>query len=109
MALVSKQVWACRLSRPVRLDRGYDGVQDYPERHFQMPHKARRNKPLDLIQKWANGFRNRYRAPVENALAHPKRFRLLAASYRGPQRHYDDAFLAISGLHNFRKLGTLDW
>lgn len=95
---------------PVRLDRGYDGVvQDYPERYFQMPHKARRNRPLDLIQKWANQLHNRYRAPVENALAHLKRFKLLAASYRGPARSYDDTFLAISGLHNFRKLGSLAW
>lgn len=95
---------------PVRLDRGYDGViQDYPERRFQMPHKARRNKPLDLIQKWANQLHNRYRVPVENALAHLKRFKLLTGVYRGPQRHYDDTFLAISGLHNFRKLNSLAW
>ena len=95
---------------PVRLDRGYDGVEhDYPDRTFHQPHKARRNRPLDLIQKWANGLQNRYRAPVENALAHLKRFKLLAGIYRGPQRSYDDTFLAISGLHNFRKLGSLTW
>ncbi len=95
---------------PVRLDRGYDGVEpDYPGRRFQMPHKARRNKPLDLVQKWANQLQNRYRAPVENALAHLKRFKLLAGIYRGPQRHYDDTFLAIAGLHNFRKQGRLAW
>lgn len=95
---------------PVRLDRGYDGVaQGYPERRFQMPHKARRNKPLDLIQKWANGVHNRYRVPVENVLAHLKRFKLLAGIYRGPATGYDDTFLAIAGLHNFRKLGSLAW
>lgn len=34
----------------VRLDRGYDGIEhDYPHRRFHQPHKARRNKPLDLI------------------------------------------------------------
>ena len=95
---------------PVRVDRGYDGIaSDYPERRFQLPHKARRNKPLDLIQKWVNGLHNRYRVPVENALAHLKRFKLLAAIYRGPQQHYDDTFLVISGLHNFRKLNALAW
>jgi hypothetical protein len=94
----------------VRLDRGYDGIiQDHPKRRFQMPHKARRNKPLDFIQKWVNRLHNRYRVPVENALAHLKRFKLLAASYRGPQQHYDDTFLAIAGLHNFRKLNALAW
>lgn len=95
---------------PVRLDRGYDGVEpDYPDRTFHQPHKARRNHPLDLIQKWANQLQNRYRVPVENALAHLKRFKLLAAIYRGPARSYDDSFLVIAGLHNFRKLGALDW
>ena len=95
---------------PVRVDRGYDGVaQDDPERHFQMPHKARRNKPLDLVQRWMNGLHNRYRVPVENALAHLKRFKLLAGIYRGPEQTYDDTFLVISGLHNFRKLDALAW
>lgn len=94
----------------IRLDRGYDGVeQDYPKRQFQLPHKARRNKPLDLIQKIINRLQNRYRVPVENALAHLKRFKLLAGIYRGPAQSYDDTFLAISGLHNFRKLNSLSW
>jgi hypothetical protein len=94
----------------VRLDRGYDGVeQDYPDRLFHQPHKARRNKPLDFIQKLANKLQNRFRVPVENALAHLKRFKLLAGIYRGPDQAYDDTFLAISGLHNFRKLDRLTW
>lgn len=95
---------------PVRLDRGYDGVEpDYPDRAFYQPHKARRNKPLDLVQKWANQLQNRPRAPVENALAHLKRFKLLAGIYRGPAGRYDDTFFVISGLHNFRKLSSLAW
>lgn len=94
----------------VRLDRGYDGIaHDYPDRVFHQPHKARRNKPLDFIQKLANQLQNSFRVPVENALAHLKRFKLLAGIYRGPEQTYDDTFLAISGLHNFRKLGTLSW
>jgi len=94
----------------IRLDRGYDGIeQSHPDRHFQLPHKARRNKPLDFIQKLANRLQNRYRVPVENALAHLKHFKLLAGIYRGPRRSYDDTFLAISGLHNFRKLNSLTW
>lgn len=94
----------------VRLDRGYDGVEhDYPKRRFHQPHKARRNKPLDFIQKLANRLQNSFRVPVENALAHLKRFKLLAGIYRGPDRTYDDTFLAISGLHNFRKLNALSW
>lgn len=94
----------------IRLDRGYDGIeQSHPDRHFHLPHKARRNKPLDFIQKLANRLQNRYRVPVENALAHLKRFKLLAGIYRSPTHSYDDTFLAISGLHNFRKLNSLTW
>ena len=94
----------------VRVDRGYDGIaQDYPERHFEQPYKARRNKPLDLIQKLANSLQNSARVKVENALAHLKRFKLLAGLYRGPERSYDDTFLTLAGLHNFRKLGRLTW
>ena len=94
----------------VRVDRGYDGVaQDYPERRFEQPYKARRNKPLDLIQKLLNSVQNSARVGVENALAHLKRFKLLASTYRGPEASYDDTFLTIAGLHNFRKLGELSW
>lgn len=94
----------------IRLDRGYDGIEhDSPQMRFYLPHKARRNKPLDFIQKLANRLQNRYRVPVEHALAHLKRFKLLAGIYRGPTQSYDDTFLAISGLHNFRKLNRLSW
>ena len=41
--------------------------------------------------------------------AHLKRFKLLAGLYRGPEHSYDDTFLTIAGLHNFRKLGRLTW
>jgi len=98
------------LELDVRLDRGYDGIaHSYPERHFEQPHKARRNKPLDLVQKLVNQAQNRARVRVENALAHLKRFKLLAGIYRGPETSYDDTFLTIAGLHNFRKLGRLTW
>lgn len=94
----------------VRLDRGYDGIeQSYPDRHFHLPHKARRNKPLDFIQKLINSLQNCYRVPVENALAHLKRFKLLTGIYRGPVQSYDTTFLAISGPHNFFKLDSLGW
>lgn len=94
----------------VRVDKGYDGVQnDFPDRHFHQPYKARRNKPLDFIQKCFNQLENRLRVKVENVLAHLKRYKLLAHIYRGPLDTYDDTFLAISGLHNFRKLDSLSW
>ena len=94
----------------VRVDKGYDGVdKDFPDRHFHQPYKARRNKPIDFIQKCCNQIENRLRVPIENALAHLKRFKLLAGIYRGPHATYDDTFLTIAGLHNFRKLRRLVW
>ena len=94
----------------LRVDKGYDGIQDdFPERHFHQPYKARRNKPIDFIQKCFNSLESGSRIPVEHALAHLKRFKLLAGIYRGPERSYDDIFLTIAGLHNFRKLGALAW
>ena len=39
----------------VGVDKGYDSIdQEHPERTFHQPSKARRNKPLDLIQKYLN-------------------------------------------------------
>ena len=94
----------------VRVDKGYDGIdKNFPERTFHQPAKARRNKPLDFIQKCLNKTQNSLRFPVEHTLAHLKRFKLLAGIYRGPEAVYDDTFLAITGLHNFRKLDALAW
>lgn len=95
---------------PIRVDKGYDGIEkDFPERLFHQPAKARRNKPLDFIQKSINRIQNSLRFPVEHTLAHLKRFKLLAGIYRGDDTTYDDTFLAIAGLHNFRKLNCLAW
>ena len=94
----------------VRVDKGYDGIdKDFPHRTFHQPRKARRNKPLDFIQRCLNKVQNGLRFPVEHTLAHLKRFKLLAGIYRGPEAVYDDTFLAITGLHNFRKLNALAW
>jgi hypothetical protein len=94
----------------VRVDKGYDGIDnDFPDRTFHQPSKARRNKPLDFIQKCLNKIQNSLRFPVEHTLAHLKRFKLLAHIYRGSEAAYDDTFLAITGLHNFRKLNALTW
>jgi hypothetical protein len=94
----------------VRVDKGYDGIdKDFPNRTFHQPSKARRNKALDFIQKCLNKIQNGLRFPVEHTLAHLKRFKLLAGIYRGPEAVYDDTFLAIVGLHNFRKLNALAW
>ena len=94
----------------VGLDKGYDSIdQKHPQRVFHQPTKARRNKPLDLIQKYLNQSISILRIPVEHAFAHLQRFKLLAGIYRGNHTVYDDTFLTIAGLHNFRRLNRLTW
>ena len=50
---------------------------------------------------------SRLRIGVEHTLAHLERFGLLAGSYRGQLEDYDENFLVIAGLHNFRRMGRL--
>jgi hypothetical protein len=45
------------------------------------PHKARRSKPLDLVQKLTNQAQNRARVRVENALDYLNRFKLLVTKH----------------------------
>ena len=94
----------------VGLDKGYDSIdQEHPQRVFHQPTKARRNRPLDLIQKYLNQSISTFRIPVEHAFAHLQRFKLLAGIYRGDHSVYDDTCLTIAGLHNFRRLNRLTW
>ena len=94
----------------VGLDKGYDSIdQEHPERLFHQPTKARRNKPLDLIQKSLNQNISTFRIQIEHAFTHLQRFKRLAGIYRGDHSVYDDTFLTTAGLHNFRKLNRLAW
>lgn len=94
----------------VGIDKGYDGIADeQPTRSFHQPSKARRNKPLDFIQKCPNQIISTFRISIEHAFAHLQRFKLLAGIYRADHALYDDTFLTIAGLHNFRKLDSLSW
>ena len=94
----------------VGFDRGYEGIEnEYPNVNIIKPLKAKRNQPLNVLEKICNQTISTWRISVEHALGHLKRFKLLAGVYRGPDKSYDDTFLAIAGLHNFRKLGSLTW
>ena len=106
----SRVLHALPVDIDVGVDRGYDSIdKEHPQRIFHQPSKARRNRPLDLIQKYLNQTVSTFRIPVEHAFAHLKRFKLLAGIYRGGHNLYDDTFLTIAGLHNFRKLNRLAW
>jgi len=94
----------------VIVDKGYDGIQkDYPETDFYQPYKARRNKPLDFIQKCLNQIQTKHRIAVEHVLGQLKKFKILAGIYRGSEATYDDTFSIITGIHNYKKLGKLSW
>jgi len=97
----------------VIVDKGYDGVQnDFPDTDFYQPYKARRNKPLDLIQKCLNQIQTKHRIAVEHVLGQLQKFKVLAGIYRGGRgshRAYDDTFSIITGIYNFKKLRSLSW
>jgi|SRR5215210_1243760 len=94
----------------LRVDKGYEGIEEeYPEVRLEKPKKARRAHPLTVLEKIYNRAMSTLRIPVEHAIGHLKKFRLLAGIYRGNPERYDENALVIAGLHNYRELGKLSW
>lgn len=80
-----------------------------PKESFISPPKLDVTNRNDFIQKHLNQVISIFRIPIEHAFAHLQRFKLLAGIYRGDHAIYDDTFLTISGLHNFRTMDSLTW
>ena len=96
--------------RKLRLDKGYEGVETaYPDADIAKPKRAQRNHPLTLLEKLYNQLLSSLRMPVEHTLACLQKFNILAGIYRGPTHRYDDTFLVVAGLSNFRILDKLAW
>jgi hypothetical protein len=94
----------------VRVDKGYEGLEEeYPEVSVEKPRRARRGHPLTVLEKIYNRAMSALRMPVEHAIGHLKRFRMLGGIYRGEAERYDENALVIAGLHNYRELGELSW
>jgi hypothetical protein len=94
----------------VRLDKGYEGVEDtYPDADIAKPKRAQRNYELNLLEKLFNQLLSSLRMPVEHTFAFLQKFTILAGIYRGPTHRYDDTFLVVAGLSNFRILNKLSW
>ncbi len=94
----------------VRVDKGYEGIEEeYPQVRLEKPRKARRGHPLTVLEKIYNRAMNALRMPVEHAIGHLKKYRMLAGVYRGEAERYDESALVIAGLHNYRELGELSW
>lgn len=97
-------------SRTVRLDKGYEAVeQAYPEVQVEKPIKAQRNHPLTPLGKAYNRMQSRLRIKVEHVLARLEQYRILAQTYRGRRGGYDALFGVVAGLNNYRVLGSLAW
>lgn len=96
--------------RLLRVDKGYDTIEaEYPDATLHKPKKARRNHPLDLVEKLANQVLSSLRMPVEHQLQRMKTFKILSGVYRGKTHFYDDITLLVAGLCNFKSLGSLAW
>ncbi len=96
--------------RIVRLDRGYEGVEkEYPDARLVKAKRARRNHPLNLLERYYNRAINKLRMPVEHSLGQLKKFAVLSGIYRGSVKQYEGIFDCVAGLHNFRSLGQLSW
>jgi hypothetical protein len=94
----------------VRVDKGYEGLEEeYPQVRVEKPRKARRAHPLTVLEKIYNRAMSTLRIPVEHAIGHLKKYRLLAGIYRGKPERYDESALVIAGLHNYKELGGLNW
>jgi IS5 family transposase len=96
--------------RKLRVDKGYEGIEaNYPDADIDKPLRAQRNQPLTLVEKVYNHVMSSLRMPVEHTLAFLQKFCILAGVSRGPTCRYDDTFLVVAGLSNFRIMKTLTW
>lgn len=85
----------------VMADKGYDAIRvHYPGRPLILPTKARRNHPVDAIQKAAN------RVVAEHAIAQVSRTTVLRQVFRGrTKRHVPDhggVVRAVAGMVHLR-------
>jgi len=94
----------------IRVDKGYEGIEDeHPENTLLKSKKAKRNHPLNPLEKLINQSLAALRMPVEHLIGSLKRFRILADVYRGRQIFYDHTTALVAGLHNFKIRGSLVW
>ena len=99
------------------VDLGYDGIRrDCPDLLVDIPFKRRspgrgkrgeKARPLTPEQRAHNKALSRARAVVEHTISRLKKYRIMGGEFRNRLRHYDDATDIVSGLVNFRILGSL--
>jgi len=94
------------------VDLGYDGIQkDFPELDAMIPFKRRggRNKKGNQLtpeQKLFNSALSKARVVVEHTISRVKKFNIFGQEFRNRLRHYDLMTDIVSGLINFRIMGS---
>ncbi len=89
------------------VDLGYDGIQnDFPELNALIPFKRRNGRKLTPNQKRFNKVLAKARVVVEHTISRMKKFNIFGQEFRSRLRHYDIMTEIVSGLVNFRILGS---
>ena len=98
------------------VDLGYDGIQnDYPELNPMVPfkrkgrgrgHRGEKAKELTPEQKSFNKELSKARVVVEHTISRAKKFNVFGAEFRNRLRNYDVMTDIVSGLVNFRIMGS---
>jgi hypothetical protein len=97
-------------------DRGYDGIKNYfPELNCVTPfkkrstgrgHKGEKAEELAPWQKLFNKTLSRARVVVEHTISRAKKFNIFGQEFRNKLRRYDLMTDIVSGLVNFRIMGS---
>lgn len=86
-------------------DLGYEGVRrDYPEIASRIPARRPHGGDLSHAQKMANRELRRVRIRVENTFAQLKKYGVLKDTYRHARSRYNNVFVAVANIFNFRML-----
>ena len=84
-------------------DKAFDGLAStLPDHSVGTPHKARRNRPLDEAEHWANRDFSRQRMVVENTICELRHFKALFHRFRHALTLGDSVVRAVIALVNPR-------
>lgn len=81
------------------IDSGYQGLQKI-HANTAMPKKRSKKQPLTKEEKAQNKRISSQRVPVENVIAHVKRFKIIADRYRNRRKRFGLRFNLIAAIYN---------
>ena len=88
---------------PILTDSGYQGLQNDHSTEVILPKKKPKNGSLSASEQARNTKLARCRIVVEHTFAHLKKWRILAARYRGPLDNYTQIFQTIAGIYSNKR------